>query len=166
MKRLLVIRHAKSSWDLSTLTDFERPLNERGKKDAPVMAQRLLDRKINIDVFISSPAKRAKKTAEFFCKAYNRNTDQIIFIPALYHASVSTFYEVVCQLNNAYNCAAVFSHNPGITEFVNLLSEAEKIANMPTCGVFAIQINTTAWKDFSLSKKDLLFFDYPKADKI
>jgi len=77
MKTLLVIRHAKSSWEIATISDFERSLNERGKKDVPVMAQRLLDKKIAIDAFVSSPAKRAKKTAELFCNAYNKNKEDI-----------------------------------------------------------------------------------------
>ena len=76
-KILLVVRHAKSSWDIGTLNDFERPLNDRGKKDAPAMAQRLADRKILIDAFVSSPAKRAKKTAELFCETLNKKEDDI-----------------------------------------------------------------------------------------
>ena len=79
-KTLLLIRHAKSSWDISNLNDFERPLNDRGKKDAPAMAKRLLHKKISIDAFVSSPAKRAKKTAELFCQEYGKKDDDIIFI--------------------------------------------------------------------------------------
>ena len=157
------MRHAKSSWDLATLNDFDRSLNERGKKDAPVMAQRILDRKIDINIFVSSPAKRAKKTAELFCSIYKKDKEQIIFVPALYHASINTFFEVVSQLNNDYNCVAIFSHNPVITEFVNQLVENITIENMPTCGVFAVKTSITKWKEFSTSKKELLFFDYPKA---
>jgi len=163
MKTLLLVRHAKSSWDLATLNDFDRSLNERGKKDAPVMAQRILDRKIDINIFVSSPAKRAKKTAELFCSIYKKDKEQIIFVPALYHASINTFFEVVSQLNNDYNCVAIFSHNPVITEFVNQLVENITIENMPTCGVFAVKTSITKWKEFSTSKKELLFFDYPKA---
>lgn len=163
MKTLLLVRHAKSSWDLATLNDFDRSLNERGKKDAPVMAQRLLDRKIDINTFVSSPAKRAKKTAELFCSIYKKDKEQIVFIPALYHASLNTFFEVITQLNDDYNCVAVFSHNPVITEFVNQLVENVTIENMPTCGVFAVKTSITKWKEFSTSKKELLFFDYPKA---
>ena len=163
MKTLLLVRHAKSSWDLATLNDFDRSLNERGKKDAPVMAQRLLDRKIDINIFVSSPAKRAKKTAELFCSIYKKDKEQIIFVPALYHASINTFFEVVTQLNDHYNCVAIFSHNPVITEFVNQLVENVTIDNMPTCGVFAVKTSITKWKEFSTSKKELLFFDYPKA---
>ena len=163
MKTLLLVRHAKSSWDLATLNDFDRSLNERGKKDAPVIAQRILDRKIDINIFVSSPAKRAKKTAELFCSIYKKNKEQIIFIPALYHASINTFFEVVTQLNDDYNCVAIFSHNPVITEFVNQLVENVTIENMPTCGVFAVKTSITKWKEFSTSKNELLFFDYPKA---
>lgn len=163
MKTLLLVRHAKSSWDLATLNDFDRSLNERGKKDAPVMAQRLLDRKIDINTFVSSPAKRAKKTAELFCSIYKKDKEEIIFVPALYHASLNTFFEVVTQLNDDYNCVAIFSHNPVITEFVNQLVENVTIENMPTCGVFAVKTSITKWKEFSTSKNELLFFDYPKA---
>ena len=161
MKTLLVIRHAKSSWDIETLNDFERSLNERGKKDVPIMAQRLLDKKINIDAFVSSPAKRAKKTAELFCSVYNKSKEDIILESPLYDATPRVFFEVIERLDEDFNTVAIFSHNPGITEFVNELAEDVMIDNMPTCGVFAVQIDTTKWKDFSKAKKEYLFFDYP-----
>jgi phosphohistidine phosphatase len=163
MKTLLIIRHAKSSWDIGSLNDFERPLNERGKKDAPEMAQRLSDKKINIDAFISSPAKRAKKTAEFFCLVYNKKEEDIIFISALYHASTQTFYETIEGIDDNFNVVAVFSHNPGITSFVNELTDSVKIDNMPTCGIFAVTIDIDKWKSFTKATKEFLFFDYPKA---
>jgi phosphohistidine phosphatase len=161
-KTLLVIRHAKSSWDIGSLNDFERPLNERGKKDAPMMAKRLIEKKIPIDVFVSSPAKRAKKTAELFCSAYNKTENDIIYMSMLYGAPAEVFYEVVEHLDDGFSKVAIFSHNPGITEFVNTLIDSVKIDNMPTCGIFAIHIQTDKWKDFKKSKKDFLFFDYPK----
>jgi phosphohistidine phosphatase len=162
MKTLLIIRHAKSSWGVPSLNDFDRPLNERGKKDAPVMAQRLLDRKITIDAFVSSPAKRAKKTVELFCKGYHKHINDIIYISALYQASAGNFFEVTEQLSDDFNCVAIFSHNPGITEFVNELTENKKIGDMPTCGVFAVTAAISRWKDFKKSKKDFLLFDFPK----
>ena len=161
MKILLIIRHAKSSWELETLNDFERSLNERGKKDGPIMARRLLDKNISIDAFISSPAKRAKKTAELFCEAFNKKKEDIIFISPLYHATPEIFFDVVGRLDETYNSVAIFSHNPGITEFVNELSDDVVVDNMPTCSVFAVKSNITKWKDFAKAKKELLFFDYP-----
>ncbi|MCW3092188.1 MAG: histidine phosphatase family protein [Ferruginibacter sp.] len=161
-KLLLVIRHAKSSWEVGTLNDFERPLNERGKKDAPVMAKRLIDRKIMIDAFVSSPAKRAKKTAELFCETYGKSEDSILYVSKLYQAEVDPFYQVVEQLDDFFNTVAIFSHNPGITDFVNTLREDEVISNMPTGSVFAVQIHLKKWADFRKAKKEFLFFDYPK----
>jgi phosphohistidine phosphatase len=160
LKTLLIIRHAKSDQRFFG-NDFERPLNERGKADAPVMARRLLDKKINIDAFISSPAKRAKKTAELFCSTYSRLADEIIFVTPLYHAPSEIFHEVIQHIDDSINTAAVFSHNPGITDFVNSLTNA-RIDNMPTCGIFAVKIPVSKWADFTATEKEFLFFDYPK----
>jgi phosphohistidine phosphatase len=162
MKTLLIIRHAKSSWSVASLNDFDRSLNDRGKKDAPLMAQRLQDRKIMIDAFVSSPARRAKKTAELFCTAYHKNLNNIILISALYQATPEVFFDVVEQLNDEFNSVAIFSHNPGITEFVNQLAEDKAVNNMPTCSVFAIHITISKWKDFRKAKKEFLLFDFPK----
>jgi len=126
------------------------------------MAQRLVDRKITIDTFISSPAKRAKQTAEFFCEGYKKKTSAIHFIPALYHAPAPVFFETIKNIDGQYTTAAIFSHNPGITTFVNELVDAVHIDNMPTCGVFAVQIDIEKWSDFENGKKTFLFFDYPK----
>jgi phosphohistidine phosphatase len=161
VKTLLIIRHAKSNQAFLG-NDFERPLNERGKTDAPVMAQRLVDKKILIDAFVSSPAKRAKKTTELFCQTYGSNTNNIVFISALYHASADVFYEVIQNLDDSLNTIALFSHNPGITYFVNSLNTGTGIDNMPTCAVFAVQAHIKYWKDFTHAKKEFLFFDYPK----
>jgi phosphohistidine phosphatase len=161
MKSLLIIRHAKSSWDPAILNDFDRTLNDRGKKDAPEMAKRLIQKKIQIDLFVSSPAKRAKKTAELFIKEFKRNEDEIIFIPGLYHAPAAVFIDVIKELDNSFDNVAIFSHNPGITEFVNRLTSVQ-LDNMPTCSVFAITVDINSWKEFISAKKEFMFFDYPK----
>ena len=161
-KTLLIVRHAKSSWDVGTLNDFERPLNDRGKKDAPMMAKRLLEKKVTIEAFVSSPAKRAKKTAELFAAAYGKTDEDVVYVSKLYHAAAEVFFEVVEELDESLSKVALFSHNPGITEFVNLLLEDVRIDDMPTCGVFAVQVQAEKWKDFKKSRKDFLFFDYPK----
>lgn len=161
MKTLLLIRHAKSSWDNLTLTDFDRPLNERGKEDAPQMAKRIRDKKIKIDLFVSSPAKRAKKTAKIFMEIYDENTKDLVLIPSLYEASVLNFYNAIEIIDDKNNSIALFSHNPGITEFSNSLTEY-KIDNIPTCGVFAVSIQIKKWNEFKNADKELLFFDFPK----
>jgi phosphohistidine phosphatase len=162
MKTLLIIRHAKSSWDTATLSDFDRPLNERGKKDAPSMAKRLIENKVRPELFVASPAKRAKKTAELFIKEFDKSENEIVLVRELYHASVQTFYKVISDLDDGYNCVALFSHNPGITEFVNSLTSVE-LDNMPTCGIFAVTALTNNWNQFSSCQKEFWFFDYPKS---
>jgi len=161
VKKLFIIRHAKSDQSFFG-NDFERPLNDRGKADAPVMAKRLLQKQSAIDAFISSPAKRAKRTAESFCTVYGRKDDDLIFVSALYHAPPEIFYDVIGLLDEKFNTVAIFSHNPGITYFVNSLIPEIQVDNMPTCAIFAVQANITQWSEFSKAKKEFLFFDYPK----
>ena len=161
MKTLFIVRHAKSDQSFFG-NDFERPLNERGRSDAPVMAKRLLEKKYKIDGLVSSPAIRAKQTAEFFAEGLNLSPSAIIFVSALYHAPSEVFYETIAGLPDDLNTIAVFSHNPGITHFVNSLNSGAKIDNMPTCGIFAVAAEIREWTGFSKVKKRFLFFDYPK----
>lgn len=161
MKTLLLIRHAKSSWNNVTLPDFERSLNERGKHDAPLMAKQIKDKKIEIDAFVSSPAKRAKKTAEIFMDEFDAKEKKLILIPSLYEATSEKFYDAIENLKDKYDTVALIAHNPGITDFINSL-ECSPVYNMPTCAVYAIKIKTKNWKEFREAKKEFLFFEYPK----
>lgn len=127
------------------------------------MAKRLLSKKIKIDAFISSPAKRAKKTCKLFCREYQANEDAIIYIDELYLAPPETFYNVIKNIDSRYESIAIFAHNPGITDFANRLCKDVHIDEMPTCSVFAIESNIKDWKEFTVSENKFLFFDYPKA---
>jgi phosphohistidine phosphatase len=161
LKTIFIIRHAKSDQSFFG-NDFERPLNERGRSDAPVMAKRLLDKKYRFDALVSSPATRAKQTAAFFAEGLNMSPGGIILVSALYHAPSEVFYETVSGLPDDLNTVALFSHNPGITHFVNSLNSGAKIDNMPTCGIFAVSAGIKEWNGFARAKKEFLFFDYPK----
>ncbi|MHA4809182.1 SixA phosphatase family protein [Flavitalea flava] len=162
MKTLLIIRHAKSSWEQITLSDKDRPLNERGKRDAPEMARRLIKAGIKIDLFVSSPAKRARDTAEFFIREFGGKEKDIVLVPELYHAGIPVFTELVADLDDRYDTVAIFSHNPGITSFVNSLTTA-RLDNMPTAGVFAVTSPAVNWSEFIAAGTTFLFFDYPKS---
>jgi phosphohistidine phosphatase len=164
MKSLILVRHAKSSWDSPSLRDFDRPLNDRGNKDAPKMAKRLAERQVPIDLFVSSPATRALTTAKHFMKVYDAKKEKMLEVPDLYHASVSVLYHVIGQLSDKEDTVAIFSHNPGITEMVNTLGVAH-LDNMPTCGVFAVKAEIGHWKDFENAEKKFWFFDYPKLEE-
>lgn len=160
MKSVILVRHAKSDWSVDA-DDFDRPLNERGKRDAPVMAERLLKRKLRIDAFVSSPAKRALRTAKIFAEHLGINKDEIIQTRELYLAPPGKFFEVLGKLDDKISTVAVFSHNNGITDFANSLGVVN-IDNMPTCSIFAFNIDTDRWSQIRDAKKEFLFFDYPK----
>ncbi len=162
MRSIYMIRHAKSSWSDFTQKDFDRPLNERGKSDAPMMAERLIKRGIVPDAFLSSTAQRAKETCLFFCAAYNIPEKDILLTNDLYHASAPQIYKVISELDDQYKKVAVFCHNPGISEFANSLTASVQIDEMPTCGIFAVSAECKHWKDFQQAEKQFLFFDYPK----
>lgn len=161
MKRLLIIRHAKSSWNNNLMGDFDRPLNERGERDAPEMAHRILERGIKLDAIVSSTARRAFSTAEHFAKSQEIKKTAILSFDKLYHAPAHVFYEVIQELDDKLNTVAIFSHNPGITDFVNGLTDT-RIDDMPTCGIYAIHIPIKHWTDFEEVDKLFWFFDCPK----
>jgi len=162
-KILFFVCYAKRSWNDPSLSDFERPLNERGKKDAPEMAKRLNSKKIKIDAFVSSTAKRARQTCKYFTKEFDPKKKNIVREAKLYEADEQSFYEVIEGFKDKWDNVAAFSHNPGITYFANSLTE-NRIDDMPTCSVFAVKINTDKWSDFRLAKKEFLFFDYPRIE--
>jgi phosphohistidine phosphatase len=161
MKSLLLIRHAKSNWDFD-VDDFDRPLNQRGQHDAPEMAKRLLKKAIDIDAFVSSPAKRALTTAQHFAAAYGVNEKKIIVSDKLYEPTIPAFFSAVENLNDEFGTVALFSHNPGITDFATRLTTTE-IEDMPTCAIFAVKVPVKHWREFSKVDKEFWFFDYPKS---
>src|SRR3954454_20914455 len=123
MKTLIIVRHAKSSWSDSDKDDHDRPLNSRGKKDAPEMAKRLRKRDIKVDLFVSSSALRAHTTARYFADEYDVSKKDIVLEKKLYLAPAEAYYEVLSKLSDKHEVVAVFGHNPGISDFVNTLSQ-------------------------------------------
>ena len=156
MKTLILVRHAKSDWPENT-DDFDRPLAERGLEDAVKMSKFLKDNNIEIQKFVSSPAVRALNT----CKIFNQTYDiEIDTNQKLYNPSERNFESVIYDLENDVNCVAMFSHNNGISNFANSMSD--DVFMFPTCGVAGFQIETDSWSDFENAKKKLVFFYEPK----
>lgn len=164
MKTLILIRHAKSSWNDPALDDFDRPLNERGKRDAPRMGKRLKEKRITPDLMLSSPARRAFSTAKKIAKVLKYKKDNIKTERRLYHADEEIILDVIKSVKDKHQVVLVFGHNPGLTEFVNTLQDTgEEIDNIPTCGIAAFQININSWSELSWGKGKMIFFDYPKS---
>jgi phosphohistidine phosphatase len=161
VKQLVIIRHAKSSWDSPSETDFDRPLNARGHRDAPIMAERLLQKGFKPDAIVSSTANRALTTAQYFAKANGIAKNDIVTVPALYHAMPATFLEVVTSFNDTWQTVYLFSHNPGITAFANMICNV-RLDDMPTCGMLGVRCAIEQWKAFHEKQHSFLFFDAPK----
>ncbi|KQT25709.1 phosphohistidine phosphatase [Chryseobacterium sp. Leaf405] len=155
MKKLILVRHAKSDWPEET-EDFDRPLADRGLTEAMQMSRFMKTNNIAIDYFVSSPAVRALNTCKIFNQAYNLNitTDE-----KLYHPSESNFESVIYDLDDHVTSVAFFSHNNGISNFANSISD--DIFHFPTCGVAGFEIDCNSWSEFEGAKKKLLFFYDP-----
>ena len=160
MKKLLLYRHAKSSWEDPYLEDHKRPLALRGLRDAPYMAQRLKKKAVFPDAVISSDAERAKATALITAENLHFPTDQIEWRHSLYHASEKTLLREIKQTDDLFSVLFLFGHNPGLTELVNLLGA--DLDNLPTCGQFGFTFNTDRWADISAGNAEVWFYDYPK----
>lgn len=161
MKKLLLIRHAKSDWDDPNLPDFQRPLNDRGHKNAPEMARRILKKGLIPQLMVSSPAIRAITTAEYFAEVLGIKKSAIVQEPAIYEASSGTFLNSIHKQDNRYDFIAFFGHNPGITNLVINLSKAD-IYNIPTCGAALIEFPLDDWKMISEGTGHLKLYDFPK----
>lgn len=168
MKTLYLIRHAKSSWDNLNLDDFERPLNDRGEKDAPRMGRRLKEKRLTPDIVVSSPAVRALETCKIICESLGVDKKKIIEHKSLYHASEEEILKVVRSLKDRSGDdeenVLLFGHNPGLTDFANRLLN-EHIVNIPTAGVVAAQLKINKWNEADWGCGKLLFFDFPKSHK-
>lgn len=166
MKKVYLIRHAKSSWDDPELEDIDRPLNDRGRHDAPMMAKLLKARHVRADVMISSPAARALSTCVEFARALGFAESKILVVERLYHAEEKQLLSVIRELNTVSEPESVmlFGHNPGLTEFTNRLLD-DTIENIPTCGVVAAELNIQSWREAHWGCGKREFFDFPKRGK-
>ncbi len=161
LKTLYLVRHAKSSWKDESLCDAERPLNKRGKHDAPFMGKLLKQRGETPDLFLSSPAKRALNTSKLFAAELGYAKDNIVVMDELYMADVNDFLKIIQNVNDSANSIMLFSHNPGITYFANFISNSD-IENIPTAGTVRIDLNISSWIEAGKIKGTLVFFEYPK----
>lgn len=160
-RELTLIRHAKSSWDDSSLQDFDRPLNKRGFKNAPEMGKRLARRNHRTDIIISSPAARAITTAEIIASEISFDSNNILREPEIYEAGLNALVNVVASIDDNYRHAILVGHNPGLTYLCNYLCNAQ-LDNMPTCSIVQIKFNIDTWAAISKHEGELVNFDYPK----
>ncbi|MBF8260085.1 MAG: phosphohistidine phosphatase SixA [Actinobacteria bacterium] len=162
MKTVLLVRHAKSSWKDPGLKDFDRPLNKRGKRDAPFMGKALKERRIHPDLILSSPAKRARQTARVIAEAIGYPKKKIVFDEAIHHAPARALLELVRKQGDANRTIMLFGHNPGFNDLADILLKDGTARKMPTTGVYCIRFGVARWREVKEGTGALDFFDYPK----
>ena len=160
MKILFLGRHAKSSWGDSELSDFDRPLNERGERNAPEMGRRLARKHRPADVILASAAVRARTTAAILAKEWGYAKD-ISIEPDLYEASPSDMLDFIQELDDEATSALVVAHNPAITWLAHMLGNLS-IGNVPTCGIVVLKIPCDNWSEVKEGQAELIEFDFPK----
>ncbi len=153
-KTLYIARHAKSSWDDASLSDFERPLNKRGKRDAPIMAEKLKALGVKPDLILSSPAKRAKTTAKHYRDVLG---SELQYDERIYEASLMSLIYLAQEKFEDIDSLMIVGHNPGLTMFNDRVSN-KSIFNIPTAGVVAIKFDG----EVAARKGKQMFYEYPK----
>lgn len=162
MKRLTLIRHAKSSWNDETLADHERPLAGRGERDAPHMAERLRMRGVQPSLIIASPARRAQQTARIIADGVGYPPERIDYAPALYMASPDTILSLAAAQEDRHADVALVAHNPGLLELTRQLLPDWTHDNLPTTGIVALEFATDQWAGITSTAARCVFYDYPK----
>ncbi len=159
MKTLYIVRHAKSSWEYSSVEDIDRPLKERGINDAYLIAK-VLEKKVKCpDVFVSSCANRALHTGMIFSYTFNYPLANLKISKSLYSFSDGYLIKTVMALDDGFESAIIFSHDHGINTFVNKFG-SKPISHVPTCGVIGIKFDTKHWKNIKKGKTFLQ--EFPK----
>lgn len=161
MKKLTLIRHAKSSWGTPGVEDFDRPLNKRGKRDLPAMAQRVRDAGLVPDRLLTSGAARAVTTAEALAGALELNGGQVLVQQELYAASYQSLLHQLQQQNDGWHHLMVVGHNPGLEDLAYYLTH-ERLPKFPTAAVLHIRLKIARWSELAESCGAVELFDYPK----
>ncbi|MFW2374536.1 MAG: SixA phosphatase family protein [Gammaproteobacteria bacterium] len=161
MKQLSLVRHAKSSWSNHHLKDFDRPLNDRGLRDAPAMANHLLERDLVPDFIISSAANRAQTTARIMAEILLGDAEQIVTETELYAASAEHLLSQIRMVGNQVEHLMLVAHNPSITELLDILVDGAG-QDMPTCSVAVIGLDISDWRQLLPGTGMLNHFMSPK----
>lgn len=162
MKRLYIIRHAKSAWKNTELDDFLRPLNKRGKVDAPLMGEVLKSKNIMPDIILSSPALRAKTTAQAIAKKIEYPKD-IVYDEDIYESTPDTLHRILAKIDDKNSTAFLFGHNPSLNMLADMYVGFNE--NLPTCGVVEIEFDCDKWSEINHKNAKLASFYYPKKYK-
>ncbi len=161
MKSLYIIRHAKSSWDFTELSDEERPLIEKGMKRAKKIGNYLKDNNVKADIIISSHANRAFQTAQIIAKKIDYPQEKIKIDKKIYGTGIDNLFNTIFGISNDFKCAFLFGHNPTFTNIANYFLD-ERIDNLPTAGLVCVEFDTDNWNEIVNAIKLNNYVIFPK----
>jgi|AGTN01.2.fsa_nt_gi Phosphohistidine phosphatase SixA len=159
MKQLYLLRHAKSSWDDDSLDDFDRPLNPRGKKAAPLMGKVVKERDIAPDIILCSPAKRTKQTIKLVNETAKLKAD-VTFEEAIYDSSAADLRKLLKKQKKSVGSILLIGHNPGLEELLEQLTG--KYEPLPTAALVQIDVNSDDWSHIKDGANKLAWIVRPK----
>lgn len=162
MKTLIIVRHGKSSWNQPAISDFDRPLNNRGFRDAPLIAARIHDH--GVQQIYASPALRAKTTAILIAEGAGLSESSIRYEKGIYAAGLAELFGVIMKMDDKYHTCMLVGHNPGVSNLAMELTKRD-IGAMPTCSVAKISLDIDTWTDIKATRGELILYEYPKMFK-
>jgi phosphohistidine phosphatase len=160
MRKLIIIRHCKSSWSNSSLSDFERPLNNRGLKDGELMSEKLSLKISSVDLLLSSSSRRTVLTSKFFIDKIKINN--VKYSDDFYHSDHNKIIDKIQKVDNKVNSLMLIGHNPGLTYLVNHFSNIQ-LYNLSTAGIVVLDLLIDSWKEIvTIKNQDVYWMKFPK----
>ncbi|WP_223508770.1 MULTISPECIES: SixA phosphatase family protein [unclassified Pseudomonas] len=160
MKTLFLVRHAKSSWDDTSLPDRDRPLADRGRRDVAKMGKRLAERNVKLDLIMSSPATRALATAQVIANLLDFRRKEIVVNDRLYACEMDDLLDVIQELGDKLKRVMLVGHNPELTDLAHQLSS--EVTQMPTCAIAEFKFDAKSWSGIGKAKPAQVGLDFPK----
>ena len=158
-KKLIIVRHSKSSWKDLSLDDFNRPLNKRGKEDGPIISNYLSKKTNFIDFLHSSSSVRTFETSKFFTERIKFG--KVKYDDSLYHSSSISILSLIKNYSNEYSSVMLIAHNPGLTHLINQITNIS-LDNLPTTGLAEIHFSCNKWNEISSKNSNLIDLKFPK----
>jgi len=155
------MRHGKADGQVGSRNDIERPLTELGRKRTDLIARELIKKKVLPQLIISSPALRTLQTSQQIAAGLNLSADAVQINEDLYFKTVNDYFDALYAAPDEKNCIMIVGHNPLVTQFVNFFL-SQKVVDMPTSGLIALQSDARTWPEFVIAFKKALFYLIPK----